>query len=200
MAGESVMVFLDSEPPSDDLIRSTDKPLLKMLEKRGLIFRPGPLANEKNYVSQSRSLADRHFIFSNLFTSHDSVLSLANNEERIAVLAYRAGFVETKNTEGYKLSETVRSLSDTFVDSNENFKFDPDEKKSSYGLGAVSEAKEKSKSGKTAKLVVFGDAQVASDALLRNRGNMFFLVESVRWLVGDSKFSGALSSEEDVKD
>jgi hypothetical protein len=209
-AGGNVMVFLDLNKPTEKLVdEAADDPLLVWLAEAGLAWQAEPLANDKNYVSATRSASDAWFIFSNIFTSHDSVVSLARNDERIAMLVYQAGrFQVTPEKGDFKAYETVRTLSDTFVDVNRNFKFDNGtEKRNSYVLGAVAERKTpkdaakdpKAKQVKNGRILAFADATTLSDALVRNPGNALFFADSLKWLVGESEFAGELATEDDVK-
>ena len=47
-------------------------------------------------------------------------------------------------------------------------------------------------------MVVTADSDWLADMALRHRPNQFLLVDTVRWLGGEERFSGAVSSEEDV--
>src|SRR5690606_28423724 len=121
-----------------------EQPLIPFLAEMGLKYTSVPLGNEKAHVTATRSPSDVWFIYSNIFTSHDSVVSLARHDERVAILAYQGGFwTVTPDNGKWRAFETVRALSDTFADTNRNFKLDQDEKKESYVLGAVAELKDK---------------------------------------------------------
>jgi hypothetical protein len=174
------------------------------VQSAGIRFNEVPLGNDKNYVAATRSAADNWFIFSNIFTSHESVASLARHDERIAVLIFQAGYLSvTPQMGSWKAAETVRALSDTYADTNKNFKNDQGEKRDSYVLGAVAEPKSAKLDAKTKKpggrIVAFADATVLSDALVRNPGNVVFFADSLKWLVGDVERTGEVASEEDVK-
>src|SRR5690606_3240126 len=127
--------------------------------------------------------ADHWFLFSNVFTSHASVASLARHDERVAILAYQTGHFEvTPNAGAWRAAETVRSLSDTFADLNRNFVFDAkEEKRQAYVMGAAAERT--AGEGRRSRVLVFGDATVASDAVLRNPGNLLYLADGMKWLV-----------------
>lgn len=209
-AGGNVMAFMDINKPTGNVVLGEgDDPLRQWLIEAGITWLPEPLANDKNYVSATRSPADTWFIFSNLFTSHESVVSLARNDERVAVLVYQGGHLQVApEASGWKAFETVRALSDTFVDLNRNYKFDgPPEKREGYVLGAVAERRQpkgaadanKAKTVKNGRLFVFADATVVADALVRNQGNVIFFSDSLKWMVGDIELAGELATEEDVK-
>jgi hypothetical protein len=178
----------------------------------GITYNPVQLANEKNHLVATHTDADNTVIFTNVFTSHESVSTLARHDERVALLVYRSGYFTVKPDTGkYKAFETVRSLSDTFADKNRNYKFDPDEKKEAYVIGAVAEQKRPPDAAKDPKdpgkkddrkgrVVAFADAASISDGLLSNsQGNAVFIADSLKWLVGKAELQGQIADEEDVK-
>ncbi len=217
--GGRLAVFLDVDKSikmGTTVQRNANDPLLKVLKAAGISFNANIIANDKNFVSATRSQADRWFIFSNTFSTHESVANLAKNDERVAMIAFRSGYYDVKESTGdWRAYTTVRSLRDSFVDLNKNFKFDSkSEKRGSYSLGAAAvksiKAKQPVKAGDDkkkdhvevtdARLVVFGDSNFISDALIRNRANAIYALDSIRWLAGLSKeHGGEISSEEDVK-
>lgn len=205
--GGNLMVFLDVQGPSGAIsMGGTEQPLMALLGEMGIKYNAVPLANDKNHVAASRSESDIWFIFSNIFTSHDSVVSLARHDERVAILLYQTGYLTvTPDTPMWSTFETVRALSDTYADTNKNFRMDGDEKRDSYVLGAVSQLKRKKtddptkKDVKNGRVAVFADATSLSDGLVRNVGNAIYFADTLKWLVGDSEMAGEVASEEDVK-
>ena len=185
--------------------------LAKLLAELGLKFNPAPLANEQRHVAATRSEADVWFTYTNVFTSHESVSTLARNDERVAMLLYQAGsFVVTPETANWRVAETVRSLPDTFADLNRNFRFDGGEKRDQYVVGAAATLKEVPKApggGKEparttprlGRVVALANAAFISDGLVRAVGNAMFFADSLKWLVGDTAIQGQMTSEEDVK-
>jgi hypothetical protein len=205
--GGNLMVFFDLAKGTGEAAAVApvgNDPLREFVQSAGIRFNEVPLGNDKNYVAATRSAADNWFIFSNIFTSHESVASLARHDERIAVLVFQGGYLSvTPQTGSWKAVETVRALSDTYADTNKNFKIDQGEKRDSYVLGAVAEPKSAKVDAKAKKpggrIVAFADATVLSDALVRNPGNVVFFADSLKWLVGDVERTGEVASEEDVK-
>ncbi len=203
--GGNLMILFDVEAGADEsgvINPSEQNPLETLVAGMGLKFNRVPLANEKNFISATRSPSDAWFVYSNIFTSHESVSSLSKHDERVAVLYYHGGYFSiTPELGKWKTFETVRSLTDTFVDTNRNFKKDGDEKADAYVMGAVAELKDFKSENKNRKgrVVALGDATVLTDALVRNVGNVLFFSDSLKWLVGESELAGALASEEDVK-
>lgn len=208
--GGHLAVFLDPiggsrETPA--ILQNQTDPLIEMLKKAGLNYQKNLLANETNHMQATRTPADNWFLFTNSFSSHDSVSNLSRNDERAAVLIFQAGYFDTQPQSGeWRATTTVRSVAETFVDENRNSKFDGGkEKRQTYTIGAVSTRPVKitDKDGKPleseGKIVAFGDATAFSDLLLRNRANALLLVDSLKWLTGQADLMGELSSEEDVK-
>jgi hypothetical protein len=208
--GGAVFALLDMDAPKEGVLSKisrniVDDPFHKLLASRGVAYEPTPLANAANFVAATRSDADTWFLYSNVFTSHESVVALARNDQRAAILTFRSGFLKvTSEMSGWQSFETVRSLSDTFADENRDFKYtEPNEKRNPYVLGVASVQKEqKAGSPKKGRLVVFADASAVSDLLLRNQGNLIYLIESLRWSIGDNAAAsgaGVASTEEDVR-
>src|SRR5690606_17562502 len=106
--------------------------------------------------------------------------------------------VDPKNT-SWLPSETVRTLSDTFVDKNRNFKFDQNsEQRSSYIVSAVSS--KALADDKVARIALFGSSSVMTDMMLENsRSNLVFIADTVKWLTDQGQLIGAQSSEEDIR-
>ncbi len=210
--GGKALVMLDVDMPTEASIsqgvRNAEKdPLVRWLSTLGVTFEPKVLANATNFVSASRSEADVWFLFTNVFTSHESVQSLARNEQRAAVLTFRSGFLKTiPDSNGWSAYDTIRSLSDTFADENRDFKYtEGKEKREPRVIGAAVEHKSSNaepsddKRPSRGRVVVLADASAASDVLIRNQANLIYVMDSLRWLVGDVKTSGIASSEEDIR-
>lgn len=204
--GGKLFVMLDvakSLHDTAEITTTSDDPLQKLLAKFGLKFVNKTLANENNYISATRSDVDRWFIFSNTFSTHESVSSLARNEERVALMLFQSGFFDVTEKVGkWKATTTVRSMADTFIDANRNYAFDKGEEQKTFSIGAASTLTVEDQMGgksKEARVVVLADANVISDAIIRNRGNAIFALDTIRWLAGQSEISGEPASEEDIK-
>lgn len=205
--GGSVFAMLDLDAPADAVISKNSRdtahdPLVKWLADHGMTFIPVPLANDANYVAASRSEADTWFLFTNGFTTHESITALARNDQRAAILTFRSGYFQVKtDVKGWQVFETVRSLSDTFADENRDFKFnDGKEKRMTYVQGAAAQQIEAPGVVKRGKILGFSDASALADVLVRNQGNLIYFTEGLRWLVGDSKKTGGVATtEEDVR-
>src|SRR5690606_15452203 len=109
---------------TSEILTTSDDPLQKLLAKSGLKFVKKVLGNEVNSISATRSHADTWFLFSNSFSTHESVSKLAQNEERVALMLYQTGYFDVdERKDQWRGYTTVRSMKDTFVDSNRNYAF-----------------------------------------------------------------------------
>jgi ABC-type uncharacterized transport system len=211
--GGKLFVLFDLDLPLGTTLTAgvrdaSSDPLVKWLSHIGLTFEPRMLANLSNNYAGTKTEADVWFLFTNVFTSHESVTTLARNEQRAAILTFRSGFITTKqDVPGWTETDTVRSLSDTFVDENRNFKFDEGkEHREPKVIGAAVEQKSDQKSdqkagasAKRGRVVAFADASIVSDPLVQNQGNLVYFVDSLRWLAGGAAPVGVPVSEEDVR-
>jgi hypothetical protein len=204
--GGRLFVLLDVSKSFEDtaeILTSPDDPLQKMLLKFGIKFVRKTLGNEVNNISGTRSPADKWFLFSNSFSTHESVSKLAQNEERVALMFYQTGYFDVEERKGqWRGYTTVRSMKDTFVDANRNYTFDKGEETKTFSLGAAALLKIPAKDSQTekeARIAALADANAISDGLIRNRGNAVYALDTIRWLAGQSEFSGETASEEDVK-
>jgi hypothetical protein len=99
------------------------------------------------------------------------------------------------------LDFTVRTDPGTWADVNGDFKFtEGSETRTVYELAAAVTKRNASAISpeEEARVVVTADSDWLADMALRHRPNQFLLVDTVRWLGGEERFSGAVSSEEDV--
>jgi hypothetical protein len=207
--GGNLFVAADIDKP-EGVVPGTSgvvqQPLYDLLTEIGLTYHSEPLGNEKNHYPATHTPSDMWVIFSNVFTSHDSVISLARHDERVGILLFHSGYWTVGPGDNkWKVGETVRALTDSFADSNRNYAFDPGEKREAFVLGAVSELKAKPQAPKAGqashqgRVAVFADASAFADALVRNIGNALYFSDTLKWLVGDTALQGELANEEDVK-
>jgi len=201
--GGSVVTFFDLDADlSETQIKPNDWPLRELYSEMGINFIDEMLANDREYVSATKSERDKWFVHTNVFTSHPSVVSLSKHEERVALMLFESGYFNIKNTStGWKATETVKSLSSTFVDLNRDFAINANaESRSARVVGAVSEKKiAGNPDRKSSKVVAFSDATFLADAVIRNPGNRLYFADSIKWAAGQAEFAGAISTEEDVR-
>jgi hypothetical protein len=206
--GGKLLVLLDvssGELDTAAFIEKKSDPLVDWLDSVGIEFKPDVLANDRNFVSVRKAAADKWFLFSNIFTSHESVANLAKNEERVPVLLFQSGYLVVNKKDPWKTNETIRVLKDTFVDLNRNYQFDEaNERRETYVVGAAATFDTGNKNGDLpieSKVLVLADATAMSDGIIASGvpGNQVLIADGLRWLVDETKYSGETVSEEDVK-
>ena len=181
-----------------------------------LTYSPTVLANDHAHVRLSFNNSDQVRLISNNFSSHASVSTLSRNAPGAAVVFFGAGSLDRGPSATAKIDFAVRAPSGTFADRNKNFVQDKDSEKSNpYNIAAAvskpiagapaapapdpKKGAEKKPEAKEMRVFVVADSDAFSDLVMSNvRGNQFFLVDAVRWLVGEASFAGAETSEEDV--
>jgi hypothetical protein len=108
-----------------------------------------------------------------------------------------------------KKTITIRSMETSFLDLNDNFSFDANEKRQRWNVGAAVEGpKVKGADGKEKdgfRALVFADGDLFADALVQNAmGRVAAVIvsgplldDSVKWLGGEEVFAGEVVSEDD---
>ena len=195
-SGGKVFIFLDLEKSTGlPELEPVASPLLAFLQEIGLQFKAQVLANDRNYVVVTKSPTDRWFLVTNNFTSHEAVSTLADYDEKVALLFYQSGYFDvTGGNAGWQAQAIVKTIPGTFIDTNRNFTFDKNnEKRSTFVTCAAAEWQ-----GKGGRVFSCADATVISDMLMQNPGNRLFFADGLRWLMNE-KHGGADSSEKDIK-
>lgn len=168
------------------------------LETMGVQYQAQPVANDRNHVSATRSPVDVWFLFTTSFASHESTRTLSRNDDKMAVLAFETGSFATgldgPESGKWRATETVRSLADSFIDMNRNYRFDEKtEKRGAVALGVAMNSIDGS------RMLLFGDSAAYSDALIRNQGNLALVADSLNWLSGEPALAGKMGEDEDVR-
>ena len=214
--GGRLMIALD---PKGD-------PSLGVLENRlGLHYLPADLTDEQNFYPQRGNAADRRFVFTTQFSAHASTTALSRAAEKSGLVLVDSGaladapFKVTGETP--KKTVTIRSMDTSFLDYNDNFKFDGDtkvqlpwmtapeaEKKQKWNIGvAVEGPKLKDNAGKDKdgfRALVYADVDLFADAMVQSGGRVGVILlsgplldDSIRWLGGEEVFAGEIVTEED---
>lgn len=195
--GGKALVLLDIERATGVATTALDEyPLLAFLrDEVGLQFNTQVLANDRSYVVATKSMTDRWFLVSNNFTSHEAVATIADYDEKAAVLFFQSGYFEVKGgTSAWQTQATMKTVPGTFVDRNRNFAFDKgSETRATFDICAAAEL-----APKGGRVFACADATLASDILMQTAGNRLLFVDSVKWLM-DEKHRGAPTSEQDKK-
>ncbi len=177
--GVRLMIALESEREGERLEN--------LLGPLGLGFDPVVLANNRSLLPLTRTKADRTTIWSNRYSSHESVTTMTRNQ-RIPTLFSRTGALAKKPESALARSKTqlvLTAMEDTYQDANGNLEFDAQtERKKNFGLAAaVTVTATTAKKSDEGRVFVLADADVLSDRMLdMSRGNLFLFRDIVYWL------------------
>lgn len=182
-----------------------------------LSYSPTVLANDHAHVRMSFNNSDQVRLITNSFSSHASVSTLSRNAPAAAVVFFGTGSLDRAHDATAKIDFAVRAPSGSFADRNKDYVQDKELEKSAAfniaaavsrpitsespvpAIGAAGGGSGKKAEAKEMRAFVVADSDAFSDLVMSNvRGNQFFLVDAVRWLVGEASFAGAETSEEDV--
>jgi hypothetical protein len=211
-AGGRLMAFLEPgefragpggvrRPP-----RSGD-PLLAVLAEFGVQFDAAFRANDRIFGRRTFTDADHGLLVTIGYGEHPitAPMRVATNQFPLGLLG--AGALKLLPApEGLKVQAVVNSMPGTFVDLNHNFRFDPpaERQENAVFVAAVSPSQAPSPPsapgpGKPAGpyLLVYADADIASDALVSNRANGMLVSAGLEWLSGQEP-AGAPNTEEDL--
>jgi hypothetical protein len=177
----------------------------ELLAPVSLKFNPVTLANDKLYLPVTYQDSDKINIGTASFSSHVSVTTNTRFGGRAAVLFMGAGSLAKldKTAAGIiNLDFTVHADSSTWEDKNGDFKFDDgSEVRKAYELVAAVTRRNASAihPEEEARAVVMADSDVLTDEVLRrNPPNGYLVLDGLRWLGGEERFTGSVSNEEDV--
>ncbi len=189
-------------------------------ERLGVTFNPTPIADDKEFMVQTRTVADHSYILTNQFLSHASISALSRGAARSAILFVSPGSFDDvplgEPHKGNKANKVIRSMSTSFRDvvdatGDRNHQFDKNsEKRDRYSIvvaieGPVVEEKspEESATGEDKtpmRVVLLADAEVLSDSILgRVAVVQNLLVDLVKWTGGEEAYAGETISETDKR-
>ena len=176
----------------------------------GVQVEAGTLANDRVFVQRRLDKSDFVQLVTNRFSSHASVSTLSRNGAGIVL--FGAGSLKKVDANDSAVTFVAHSMPGTYIDQNGNFEFNEPESRGNYELAAAvtrpvtqvtpGDPKNPAKQDKPKEFRAFvlGDADAANDLVLMNApSNRYFLLDAVRWLVGEESFAGEVSSEEDVR-
>jgi hypothetical protein len=190
--GGRLLVFMDPDHGTDDS---------DLMALFGLQVSEALVANER-FIYRVRGRGESPYnLVTTRSSSHPTVTTLSRAAGRLGVLLMGSGAVSKVETPpaDLKITLTLRSMAQSWLDENRNGKPDRDvEKQSALDFAAAVEAGSKAEGDKPMRAVVVADADVAADGLIGNTGNQVFLADAVRWLVGDEDTAGTIESEKDV--
>jgi hypothetical protein len=188
--GGSILLALD---PGTEFRMSGD-----LVTRIGVRWFDEPLANEEAHMQQRGDDSDRRLIVTDRFSSHEASTSLARAGDGAGVMFVGPARLEGTGPGGTPAVALVRALPSTFVDLNNNFRYDEDsERQDSYILATASEPV--GDSGTAARAIVMASSSTFSDAVLMSLGgNAALVADGMRWLGREENLSGPIGSEEDI--
>ncbi len=192
--GARILLLADAEQ-SADIYTELLKPL-------GLKLDATLLANEQANAQMTRTLADNAFIYSNKYSSHESVTTMTRAAGRLAAVFFRSGSLEKEEGSAFKTEMVITSVDETFRDLNANLLFDrATEKKERYNLAAaVTKTSTSGKKADETRIFVTADADLFGDDLTGLvQGNGFLFRDVMTWLSPSEDVAIPTIPEEDVK-
>jgi hypothetical protein len=192
--GGHIFLMLDpaAEAPAQDLA-----PLLKEV---GMKYHAEVLCNDENHWPRTHTKADFANIASISFSSHASMTTLSRASGRATLIVPRTGWLEREGSPpaGVQIDFTVRSMPKTWADVNGNFAYDKDEKQQVFEVAGVAQKTIDAKEKKEMRLMVLGSVDAASDLVLGWRPNLFWALDSIKWLIGDEAIAAEVAQETDL--
>jgi hypothetical protein len=191
--------FLALDPENGDMKQLTELLALK--------YTPVTLANDQVYARKSYQAGDKANIATGSYSSHASVTTLSHLGMRAPMIFVGAGPLEEiaakdrpANRKDLSVDFTVRSHMATWNDVDGNFQLDaPKEHRQIWNLGAaVVRKKPGNKPTDETRALVLGDSDGLTDGVVGNPGNAYYVIDGVKWLLGDESLAGEVSSEVDV--
>lgn len=198
--GGRVLITLD--PKAD--------PSMGQLEgKFGLKMVPGDLTDEKAFLPQRGSPADRRFAITTQFSAHASTTALSRSVDKGLILIDSGALEDVPFTDpksSPKKTVTIRSMESSFLDLNNDFTFNKDvEKQQRWNVGVAVEGPKMSDGKDGWRALVFADTDLFADALVQNAQRQAAVIiisgplldDSIKWLGGEEVFAGDIVTEED---
>jgi hypothetical protein len=183
-------------------------PLWEELQAFGIAFENVVLANDRVFARRSFSSADHALLVTNAYGPHPAANTVRRTPDQFPLLALTSGALRRGDAPSdLQLREVVKAMPGTWGDKNGNYFFDgPAEKRQDFvlamGVGPVQKSapgKGKAEESVGPRLLVFADADIASDLLMQNRANATLLADAVAWLGGEEAPPGLPASEEDLR-
>jgi hypothetical protein len=175
------------------------------------MLKPLALTMKANYVAQERgtanlrpppSKADRINVGTRTFSSHPAVTYL-NRTNSVVLMVGTAPLEEsTQHPADISVDMAIRSMNDAWIDANNNFEFDAEQKevRQAFGLmAAVTRRAASNKNEEEGRALVLSDSDGIADVVLPLLpGNQYVVVDGFKWLLGDESLQGPVNTEIDV--
>lgn len=181
-------------------------PLLAVLAEYGVQFDAAFRANERIFGRRTFTDADHGLLVTIGYEDHPitAPMRVAPNQFPLGLLGAGALKLQAAPA-GLKVQALVNSMPGTFADTNRNFRFDPpaEQQENAVFAAVVAPVTAPSPSNAAAAgkppgpyLIVYADADIASDGLVSNRANGMLVSAGLEWLSGQEP-AGVSNAEED---
>jgi len=185
--------------------------LAELTEPFGLRVGKGLLATDNNALLWRFKDAGEspYNLVTTRAATHPSATTLNAAGGRLGVFLKGAGTLSKveKPPPEAKITFTLRSMGDNWSDDNGDGRFDKElEKRTSWNIGAAVElpapnaaAVEGSSDAAMARALLLADTDLIGRDLVRNQGNLYLMVDGLRWLMRDAELGGRIESEKDIR-
>jgi hypothetical protein len=175
-------------------------PLLAALS---LELSPTTLANDRMYWARTHQKSDRVGIAAASYSGHAALATLSQFGGQLPVVLLGAGSLTKSKvapTPPPKLDFIVKTDPGTWDDTDGNLEFDvAKEQRKAYAVAAaVTLPKPAGDNASEPRAFVLGDSDALTDLIIINRANAVFVVDVLRWLLGEPEVAGPANTEEDV--
>lgn len=187
--GGSLLLLLDP---------GTEHGLDGLLQTLGLRAPGRRLANDREYLRQTQTPADRGFLFSRSFVGHRAVRSLGESVRNAALLVRDAGqLLRAEGDSEARVTFLARTRPFTFEDLDGDWEFD--EGREQRGLFELVAAVERpGAGGRLGRAIVVADSDILADGVVANEPNAAFGLDASLWLLRDDATSGDVAGAEDI--
>ena len=187
--GGSLLVALES---------GSDFRLDPLRDRLGVDHDPSMTLDDQRHLRETGTVSDRRLIITNRFSTHPAVTTASRRGANTGVVLIGPGGLRTaEDVDSLRATLIINSLPTNYLDLNGNFRFDEEtEVRDSHGLAA---AIERTDQPDGMRALVYGDAEIYSDNVLRSLAlNQALVADGIRWLGREEDFAGEVVSEEDV--
>ena len=187
--------------------------LQPLLQELGLEMQSIPLAHSNIFMPSSRRavLTDQRNIVTNKFSTHPAVTTLARNNKLMQLVFSNTGSLVEVAEHPTTRKAVIKSLEDTWADSNLNYKQDSTEKGSVWNIAMTVEQEnttEDDDSIRDSKAIVFADSTWLTDNFLAKgftvgtqtiQPHAVTLSDTLFWLTDKKENAGTVNNEQDIK-
>ncbi|HKI99334.1 MAG TPA: Gldg family protein [bacterium] len=185
--------------------------LVQLLRDYGVEFDPTVQDNDRIYARRTYTRADHTLLVTVAYQNHPSVNNLRVASGQFPLVLLGAGALRIGQVPpGLTVQDTIKAMPGTWGDLNGNFEFDAAKEHRDTPALALAVAPKGAPEAQHAAagaapktngptMLVFADADLASDLLIRNRANLTAVEDALGWLVEQDKPVGLPQTEEDVR-